>query len=52
MSNPGDRRAAQKARRRERIRCTAQALFAEHGFEAVTIVQVASEARVSVRRRL
>ena len=49
MSDLGDRRAAQKARTRERIRATAQALFAEHGFEGVTLVHVAAEARVSVQ---
>ena len=49
VSDLGDRRAAQKARTRERIRTTAQALFAEHGFEAVTLVHVAAEARVSVQ---
>lgn len=49
MSSHGERRAQQKARTRERIRTTAQALFAEHGFEAVTLVHVAAEARVSVQ---
>ena len=49
VGDRGDRRAAQKARTRERILATAKALFAQHGFEAVTIVHVAAEAQVSVQ---
>ena len=49
MGDRGDRRAEQKSRTRERIRATAQALFTEHGYEAVTIVHVAADARVSVQ---
>ena len=49
MSEAADRRAAQKARTRTRIRAIAQELFAEKGFEPVTIVEIASSARVSVQ---
>ena len=49
VSDQATRRAAQKARTRQRILTTAQALFAASGFEAVTIVQVAAEAQVSVQ---
>ncbi len=49
MSDAASRRAVQKAGTRERIRATAQALFAQQGFEAVTVVQVAAGARVSVQ---
>ena len=49
MSDATDRRAAQKAQTRARIRAVAQELFAERGFEPVTIVEIASSARVSVQ---
>ncbi len=49
VGDRGDLRAEQKARTRERIRATAQAMFAGQGYEAVTIVQVAAGARVSVQ---
>jgi AcrR family transcriptional regulator len=49
MGDPAGRRAAQKARTREQIRSTAQALFAQHGFDAVTITDVAATAGVSVQ---
>jgi AcrR family transcriptional regulator len=44
-----DRRARKKARTREQIRTTAQALFAARGFEAVTIADIAAEADVAVQ---
>jgi AcrR family transcriptional regulator len=44
-----DRRARKKAQTREHIRSTAQRLFAERGFEAVTIADVASAADVAVQ---
>ena len=49
MSDTTDRRAAQKAQTRLKIRATAQELFAVKGFEAVTIVEIAATARVSVQ---
>jgi AcrR family transcriptional regulator len=49
VSSPGGRRAEQKAATRERIRTTAQALFAESGFDLVTVTDVAAEAGVSVQ---
>lgn len=49
MGDLAGARAAQKARTRGRIRSTAQALFAERGFHAVTIIDVAATAGVSVQ---
>jgi AcrR family transcriptional regulator len=44
-----DRRARKKAQTREQIRVVAQRLFAEHGFEPVTIADIAREADVAVQ---
>jgi len=44
-----DRRARKKAQTREGIRAVAHRLFAERGFEAVTIADVAAEADVAVQ---
>ena len=44
-----DRRARKKAQTRSLIRETAQALFAERGFEAVTIADIAAAADVAVQ---
>jgi AcrR family transcriptional regulator len=44
-----DRRAVKKARTRELVRGTAHRLFAERGFDAVTIADVAREADVAVQ---
>jgi AcrR family transcriptional regulator len=44
-----DRRARKKAQTRDQIRRTAQRLFAERGFEAVTIADVAATADVAVQ---
>jgi AcrR family transcriptional regulator len=44
-----DRRARKKAQTREQIRRVAQQLFAEHGFEAVTISDIANRADVAVQ---
>jgi AcrR family transcriptional regulator len=44
-----DRRAAKKAQTRELVRRVAQDLFAERGFEAVTIADVAKRADVAVQ---
>src|SRR4051794_13098102 len=44
-----DRRARKKARTREEIRTAARQLFAAHGFEAVTIADIAAEADVAVQ---
>ena len=49
MSEVLDRRARKKAQTRALIRETAQALFAEHGFEAVTIADIAAAADVAVQ---
>jgi AcrR family transcriptional regulator len=43
------RREEQKARTRARVRALAQDLFAEHGFDAVTLIQIAATAQVSVQ---
>jgi AcrR family transcriptional regulator len=44
-----DRRAQKKARTREHVRAVAQRMFAEGGFDAVTIADVAREADVAVQ---
>jgi AcrR family transcriptional regulator len=49
VSDSPDRRAAQKARTRARIRAAAQDLFADRGFDAVTIIELAATAGVSVQ---
>ena len=49
MSEVIDRRARKKAQTRTLIRETAQALFAERGFEAVTIADIAAAADVAVQ---
>lgn len=49
MSEVIDRRARKKAQTRTLIRETAQALFAERGFEAVTIADIAATADVAVQ---
>jgi AcrR family transcriptional regulator len=49
VSETPDRRARKKAQTREHVRATAQRLFAERGFEAVTIADVAAAADVAVQ---
>jgi AcrR family transcriptional regulator len=49
VSSAFDRRAAQKARTRARIRSVAHEMFAASGFEATTIVDIAAAAGVSVQ---
>jgi AcrR family transcriptional regulator len=49
VTAPGDRRARRKARTRVEIRTAAQQLFAERGFDAVTIADVAAAADVAVQ---
>jgi len=49
VSEVSDRRARKKAQTRAEIRRAAQALFAEHGFEAVTIADIAGAADVAVQ---
>jgi AcrR family transcriptional regulator len=44
-----DRRARKKAQTREQVRAVAQRLFAQHGFDTVTIADVAREADVAVQ---
>lgn len=44
-----DRRARKKAQTREQILCVAQTLFAERGFEPVTIADIATQADVAVQ---
>jgi AcrR family transcriptional regulator len=44
-----DRRARKKAQTREQIQRVAQQLFAEHGFETVTIADIAARADVAVQ---
>ncbi|SFF50482.1 DNA-binding transcriptional regulator, AcrR family [Blastococcus tunisiensis] len=49
MSEILDRRALKKARTREHIRTVAQRMFAEGGFDAVTIADIARTADVAVQ---
>jgi AcrR family transcriptional regulator len=49
VSAAASRRAQRKAQNRRHIRTTAQRLFAEHGFEAVTTAEIAAAAGVSVQ---
>ena len=49
MGEPKDRRAPKKARTRNHLRTVAQRMFAEGGFDAVTIAEVAREADVAVQ---
>jgi AcrR family transcriptional regulator len=49
MSDSPDRRAAQKARTRARIRIVAHELFAAAGFDATTVVDISAAAGVSVQ---
>jgi AcrR family transcriptional regulator len=49
VSDLGCRRAQKKAATRELIRRTAHRLFAEHGFDGITIADVAREAEVAVQ---
>src|SRR5215212_7473090 len=49
VSNPVDRRAAQKARTRATIRAVAHEMFARAGFDPTTIVDIAAGAGVSVQ---
>ena len=49
MSELGDRRARKKAQTHEQIRRAAQQLFSEHGFDSVTIADVAATADVAVQ---
>lgn len=49
MSELKDRRAQKKAQTRELIRSTAHRMFAQHGFDAVTIADIARECDVAVQ---
>jgi AcrR family transcriptional regulator len=49
VSDLSDRRARKKAQTRAQIRESAQRLFAEHGFDSVTIADVAEAADVAVQ---
>ena len=49
MGELPDRRARKKAQTRELIRSVARRLFDEHGFDAVTIADIAGEADVAVQ---
>ncbi|WP_206340041.1 TetR/AcrR family transcriptional regulator [Blastococcus litoris] len=49
MGELRDRRAQKKAQTREHVRTVAQRMFAEGGFDAVTIADVAREADVAVQ---
>ncbi|MCO7220188.1 TetR/AcrR family transcriptional regulator [Klenkia sp. PcliD-1-E] len=46
---PADRRARKKARTHDEVRAVAQRLFAERGFDAVTVADVAEVADVAVQ---
>jgi AcrR family transcriptional regulator len=49
VTAPADRRARKKAQTRAEVLRTAQALFAERGFDAVTISDIATAADVAVQ---
>ncbi|CCG01283.1 TetR/AcrR family transcriptional regulator [Blastococcus saxobsidens] len=49
MNEGTDRRAAKKARTRAHIRAVAHAMFADQGFDAVTIADIARRADVAVQ---
>jgi len=49
VSELNDRRSRKKAQTRESVRRAAHRLFAEHGFDAVTIADVARDADVAVQ---
>jgi AcrR family transcriptional regulator len=49
VSDLKDRRAAKKAQTRELVRSVAQGLFAERGFDSVTIADIAKHADVAVQ---
>jgi AcrR family transcriptional regulator len=49
VSDVKDRRARKKAQTRESIRTVARRMFGEHGFDVVTIADVAREADVAVQ---
>ena len=49
MSEPSDRRAQKKARTRAHVRTVAHEMFAERGFDAVTIADIARQADVAVQ---
>ena len=49
MGDLGDRRAAKKAQTREQIRSVAHDLFERHGFDSVTIADIARTADVAVQ---
>ncbi|HEY0125658.1 MAG TPA: TetR family transcriptional regulator [Blastococcus sp.] len=48
MRYSGDGRAARKARTRDHLRTVAQRMFAESGFDAVTLAGIARRADVAV----
>jgi AcrR family transcriptional regulator len=49
VSEPTDRRAWKKAQTREHVRTVARQMFAERGFDAVTIADIARQADVAVQ---
>jgi AcrR family transcriptional regulator len=49
VGEPSDRRARKKAQTREAVRTAAHRLFADRGYDAVTIADIASEADVAVQ---